>query len=59
MTLSCDRFWGHDGAVPGYVTNVFASEDGRGAALVFAHRQPLDDRQTAVVGRTLDEALCS
>jgi D-alanyl-D-alanine carboxypeptidase len=59
VTLSCGRFWGHDGAVPGYFTNVFASEDGKRAALVFANRQPLDERQTAVVGRTLDKALCS
>ena len=58
MRVSCGEFWGHDGAVPGYRSFAFSSEDGRRTAVVLANRQPLDERQTAAINRVLDEALC-
>lgn len=58
VQASCGRFWGHDGAVPGYLTNAFASEDGRRAAVVLVNREPLGPAQTEAVVRALDTALC-
>jgi D-alanyl-D-alanine carboxypeptidase len=54
--VSCGEFWGHDGAVPGYLTQAFG--DGRRSAVVLVNRQPLAAGQAAAVTRAVDEALC-
>jgi D-alanyl-D-alanine carboxypeptidase len=57
IRVSCGEFWGHDGAVPGYLAHAYTS--GRRSAVVLVNRQPLSEAQTAAVNRALDKALCS
>jgi D-alanyl-D-alanine carboxypeptidase len=56
LRVSCGEFWGHDGAVPGYLTQAFT--DGERSAVVLVNRQPLEKHQTEAVSRAVDDALC-
>jgi CubicO group peptidase (beta-lactamase class C family) len=57
IRVSCGEFWGHDGAVPGYLAHAYTN--GRRSVVVLVNRQPLSEPQTAAVNRALDKALCS
>ena len=41
ITTSCGEAWGHNGAVPGYYAQAYASEDGRRRGRVLVNLQPL------------------
>ncbi len=55
----CGEPWGHNGKVPGYFAQAYASEDGRRRVAVFVNLQPLSERQEAAVQRAVVEAYCS
>ena len=59
VTTPCGQPWGHNGMVPGYFAQAYASEDGRRQVAVFVNRQPLSERQQAAVDRAVVEAYCS
>ena len=51
--------WGHNGRVPGYYAQAYASADGRRRVAVLVNLQPLSERQEAAVQRAVVEAYCS
>ena len=55
----CGEPWGHNGKVPGYFAQAYASEDGRRRVAVLVNLQPLSERQEAAVQRAVVEAYCS
>ena len=55
----CGEPWGHNGKVPGYFAQAYASEDGRRRVAVLVNRQPLSERQYDAVNRAVVEAYCS
>jgi D-alanyl-D-alanine carboxypeptidase len=40
LDFSCGRFWGHDGGILDYLTQVAASEDGRRVAVISVRPGP-------------------
>jgi D-alanyl-D-alanine carboxypeptidase len=54
----CGEPWGHNGMVPGYFAQAYASDDGKRRVAVFVNRQPLSERQEAAVNRAVVRAYC-
>ena len=59
VSTPCGEPWGHNGMVPGYFAQAYASEDGRRQVAVLVNQQPLSERQYAAVNRAVVEAYCS
>jgi D-alanyl-D-alanine carboxypeptidase len=62
--LSCGRYWGHDGAAPGYDTIAYSTRDGRHQAVVYANSLTLNDqvgspKAQKAWSRVVDAAYCS
>ena len=57
VQASCGEFWGHNGAVPGYLAHAYT--DGKRSAVVLVTGDERTERQDAAINRALDQALCS
>jgi D-alanyl-D-alanine carboxypeptidase len=58
VPTGCGEAWGHNGALPGYFSNAFSSDDGSHAGVVLVTANPLSERQFEAANRALAEALC-
>ena len=58
VSTPCGTPWGHNGKVPGYYAQAYAT-NGRRRVAVLVNLQPLSERQEAAVQRAVVEAYCS
>lgn len=56
--LPCGPVWGHNGSVPGYVANAFASKDGKRQLVVLANTNVPSQRFQQALGRLVATAFC-
>jgi D-alanyl-D-alanine carboxypeptidase len=58
LRLTCGTVWGHNGLVPGYVTNVLSGRRGHRQVVVFTNTDDLDAAEQGNYRRLIDTAYC-
>jgi D-alanyl-D-alanine carboxypeptidase len=58
IRLRCGTVWGHGGAVPGFETLAFSSQDGSHQAVLMVNASLQTDRQGSAFGDALGSAFC-
>jgi D-alanyl-D-alanine carboxypeptidase len=56
--LPCGPVWGHNGSVPGYAANAFASKDGKRQVIVLANTDVSTPRLRQALGKLIATAYC-